>query len=645
MIEDLERKVLADWSRGRYTSDNQATVPTDALLVARNVIRQNGAMKPVPGYSMVQTMPLDLVERMFSFERQTDQKQFLITTGGDSIARGSIDGSMAPVLMDNSQVDGDFDFLEGPYALYMNNKHQALKMINIGGVETLVPWGLNPAINPPSIAIGGVGLTLTYGTRYVYSEVMFWTDSLGTQRFHISVPSDFSAHTGPLANKSVTIGGMVPVNPLATHFWIFRVQDSVIGASGDYFFVAQVPVVPGGPASYVDNASDDDLDTTRIAPFDNYPPPLSNIAFEYGGRAVLLAGDTVYLSALDEIQLGVAYECFPSFLQFIIPGGIKNLTAGIVLSQNYQQVALLSTEDFWFQVGGPDISNFTMLDKVVKPGAAGRKLVLLVHGRLVWLGRDKKLWTWNLVAGVDPVPMSVSIHSKSSDQLSMEDLDPDFLAKCELQWYSNGTYDIIVLVASSTENQGGEKDWIQLWDLSPVTGVLTIQGPIPQPAESDFFPYDRFSTSLVAKSGGIPYIFFGALNSGQIFRWPDGHTFNGADIDDALIGSPWVELSQSRAKPKFAKILTNYPDPKTAFRLLAVASQGVDPKAAPVDIELEDDIVGNHQDGTVARGNLMQQPETAFGNWLKIFVAFPQGVDADISLAAIELFYEELPGV
>jgi hypothetical protein len=643
LIQGQEKITLADWSQGRHTSDNQATVPNNALLVARNIIRQAGALKPTPGYTLVQDTGLALIERLFSFERQTDQKQFLVVTGGVQIALCSIDGSTAADIVSNTEVDGDFDFIENAFALFANNGFRAWKMINIQGTETLVPWGLEPAVGPPAIAIGGAGLTLTYGTRYVYSEVFYWTDSLGTQRFHISVPSDFSAHTGPLANKSVTLSAMTAVNPKTTHFWIFRVQDSPIGASGTYFFVAQIPV---SQSTYVDSAADTSLDTTREAPFDNYPPPLGNILLEYGGRAVILEGDTVNLSALDEISLGVAYECFPAYLSFVVPGGIKNLAAGII----FQQQLLLSTADYWFQISGQDITTFQMLDRVITPGAVGRKLVLVVHGRLIWLGTDKKLWTWNGVIGTDPVPMSVSLHGNSVDQLQMADLSTQYLSQCELQWYSNGTYDWIVLVAASVDTQQGEKDWIQIWDLSPVTGVLTIQGPIPQPAETDFFPYDLFATSLAAESAGLPYIFFGGKGNGLVFRWPDGLLFNGLIVKDALVGTPWIQLADAKARPLFAKILTNMQDAKSNFHFAAIASKGVDPGIQPVDVDLEEDVDGALIDETVARANLMAQPGTSFGNWIKLFVAFPADVATgeslqDLALSAIEIYHKPLPGV
>jgi hypothetical protein len=717
MIQGLEKIVLADWSMGRHTSDNQATLPRNSLLVARNVIRQSGALKPMPGYQEILDTTLAQVQALFSFERQTDQMQFLIATGGTGIVRSAIDGSSPPVELSNTETSGDFGFIENAFACYMNNGAAAKKMINIAGVETLEPWGLQPASSPPSIAIGGAGLYLTYGTRYVYAEVFRWTDSLGTQRYHIGVPSDLSAHTGPLGlqvtdgvmnagshtltsatagfvagdvglqitvngaapnggplvttisaftnattvtltaaasttvagatvqfrTKAVTLSAFVAINPNTTHFWIFRVQDSPINASGTYYFVAEIPVAT---ASYVDSSPDIDLDTTRQAPFDNYPPPLTNILIEYSGRCVALEGDTVSMSALNETPLGVAYESFPFYLQFIVPGGIKNLVAGLV----FQQALLLATQDYWFEISGQDITTFQMLDQVVKPGCAGRKLALVVHGRLVWLGTDKKLWSWNGVVGNDPYPMSVALHGKSADQLNMDSLSPAFLSQCELRWFSNGTYDWIVLCGHV--NSGTAMDWIQIWDLSPITGVLTIQGPIPMPAESDFFPYDNFQTSLTARDAGTDYMYFGSSTSGLVYRFPQGTDFNGEDIADAVIGTPWVRLSNDpaagmsgRARTFFAKILTNIENAYQSFRMAAVASKGVDPSLTGQDLDLELDQDGNAVDYTVARANLNHYEQTAFGAWIKLFVSFPPDLDEDMALSAIEVSFKELPEV
>jgi hypothetical protein len=630
-----EKLVLDDFSLGRFTSDNHATIPTNALLVARNVILSSGAPKPIPGYTKILDNGLLRTDRLFSFERQSDGKQFLMSTGGAKISRTKIDGSAVAEVMSTTQSSGDFDFIQTVYALYLNNGFNALKMLNIAGVETLFAMGLDAPTAAPGITIGAGTLTLTLGTRYVYSEVHQFTDDQGVTRFHISAPSPLSAHTGALAAKTVRVTGITKVNPNTTHFWIFRVLNSAPDASGDYFFVAEIPVAS---SDYFDSTNDTDLDTTRSAPFDNTKPPAAKIMLEYANRPVFMYDDVIQFGAFDEIDLGVPFECAPSFLRFNVPGGIKKLTAGIVFLQSL----LASTEDSWFQITGTDIDTFSKNDDVVRPGTVGRKCVLVIHGKLCWVARDKKLWTWTGVVGDDPAPL-IAIVQQATDQLSVEDLDADLLSECELKWYSNGTYDIAVLVSSSRLNAQGEKDWLQVWDLSPITGVKTIQGPLPAPSETDWFPTDKFSTALVAKDGGITYMYFGDETNGSVYRWPDGRKFNGQTID-AKIGTPWLKLGEGgNAAPTSARLFTNLTDASQKFQLYGIASRGVrTDNPAPVQIELIEDRVGGSVDPTTAKGMLNKQRDTAFGNYLKLFVMFPE-LDVDMSLAQIEVAFKELP--
>jgi hypothetical protein len=91
-------------------------------------------------------------------------------------------------------------------------------------------------------------------------------------------------------------------------------------------------------------------------------------------------------------------------------------------------------------------------------------------------------------------------------------------------------------------------------------------------------------------------------------------------------------------------------DAKSNFKFAAIASKGVDPSIQPVDVDLEADVDGALIDDTVARANLMTTQGTSFGNWIKVFVAFPADVATedtlpDLSLSAIEIYHKPLPGV
>lgn len=638
MIRDIQKKVLADFSGGRVTSENQATIPENCLLVARNVLVHSGAPQPIPGYKLVQQLDLTKVQRLFHYERQSDKTKYLVATGKNaggkaSVIIGSLDGVMVPETLSSTEDDGDYDFIPTAHTLYMNNKIAPKKLVNIGGVETLVPWGLKPPIAAPSIDIGNGVLTLTYGRRYVYCEVFRWTDSEGVQRFHVSAPSDFSAHTGAIANKAVTLANFVKRNAHTTHFWIFCTEDSEIDASDFYAFAGEIPA---SQASWVDQLADEDLDMTREAPWDNYPPPENaDVLIEVNGRAVFMHDDVVQFSALNEISLGQPMECFPENLKFRVPGGVKSLTGATKFKIGDAETLMLSNVDEWFQVAGSSEQSFQKRDKVISPGAVGRKCILQIHGRLVYLAKDKKLWAWNGVIGEEPVPASVAIHANGDDQLSMNDLDTDALAECELQWYSNGTFDFAVLVAASSSSESGEKDWIQVWDLSPIVGVKTIQGPLPNPVLTDFFPADKFSTSLVARDAGVPYIYFGDFEDGSVYRWPDGSDFNGSVIDP-LIGTPWIRVAAAKVRMFWTRLMTSVDNAYQNFGFLAQVGHGTSRTVNPTVVELALAPDDENPDTTVAKA-IHNEPGTEFGEFVKVFVRLP---DTPATLDAVEIAYK-----
>jgi hypothetical protein len=707
-----------DFGGGRVTSENQASVPENCLLVANNILVHSGAPQPIAGYKLVQTLDLIKVERMYSFERATDKKQFFVATGpnsggGNSIILATIDGSGAVQVLSTTEAAADYDFLQTVHTLYMANGVAPKKVIDVAGVNTLESWGLQLPPQAPTIETGAGTLNLVFGRRYVYSEVRKWTDAQGVERFHISAPSDFSAHTGPLGarvadagitsglkqlvsatavfvagdvgvsvivkgagvgggdlitvidtftnattvqlhdaasttvanatlyyrNKTVTVGGMIKFNPQATHFWIFATTDTIIDGTDSYFFAAEIP---SAQTSWADSLYDTDLDTTRSAPWDNYPPPAGAlIALEYQGRAALIYDDKLQLSALNEIDLGIAMDAFPKTLLFPIPGGVKNfIGAGV-----FQNTLLIATEDKWIRITyDASTGTFTKTDNVLFPGAVSRKAIKEIHGRWVWLGRDKKLWAWTGVSGDDPLPANNSILASSADQLSADDVSDALLNDCELQWFSRGTFDFAILLSSSDHNVNGEKDWIQMWDLTPIVGSKTVQGYVQQPSLTDFFPYDQMHSSLVAKSNGSLYTFLGSNVDGKIFRWPDGNTFNGEAIDNAAFGTPWMKIADGKLRLFFTKILSNIAEAYTQLRVRVSAGNGTSRISQSVDAETialgQDD---DNPDTTVAVVN-MNQKGLSNGQFVKLFVIFP-ALDMQMTIDAIQVWYKQLKKV
>jgi hypothetical protein len=712
MIRNLQKKELVDFGGGRVTSENHAVIPETDLLIARNILVHSGAIQAIPGYELLQQIDGMLnVKHLYDFQRQTDDVRYLVAAGTNAdskmtVSLSKFDGSVAPQILSETEDNADYTFAQNVHTLYLNGA-TAKKVVNVDGVETLVPLGLKEPGAAPSIVLGKGRLLLEHGRRYIYCEVFRWTDSLGVKRFHVSAPSDFSAHTGPMGRKvtdgvataasasvtsatatfeagdvgsriivagagpggadldttvatyvsptsitvtdlasttvagatikyhlgAVTTGNLFKRNSHTTHFWIFTTVDSVIDTTDAYYFAAEVTAEQAG---WVDELFDSDLDTSREAPFDNLPPPEgASIMVDYQDRLVFIVGDKVYFSAFDEIALGQPQECYPASLQFRIPGGVLDVTAMKLFKIGDTPTLMLATEDYWFQVSGATADSFSKRDKIISPGAVGQRPVCEIHGKLVWLATDKKLWSWTGAIGDDPVPASISIHASAVDaQMSMNELDSNYLRECDLVWYTNGTFDFAVLFAASINASAGEKDWLQMWDLSPIVGIKTIQGPLPNPILTDFFPADMFSTGIVAKEGGFPYIYIGDAVDGSIYRWPKGTTFHETALAPA-VGTPWIKIAEGKLRYFWLKFLTDMPNAYQYLKAFVQIGNGTSRVAIAEQIELMLAPDDENLDDTVAKGMI---PDTREGEWIKVFLQLPE---EPITIDVIEIAYKQ----
>jgi hypothetical protein len=644
LIKNLQKETLADFSGGRVTSENQATIPPNCLLVGRNVLVHAGASQPIPGYTVFKSytsLGAVKINRQFEYERQTDHTHFMFvvyTDGGGAVKLGyhsMDDNSVPPTFLKIIPGSADINFFPTVHSLYFSNETYAGKVINDAGTDKVVPWGLQAPASALVVTIQAGTLNLTFGTSYVYCEVFQWTDNQGVTRFHIGPPSDFSAHTGPLAAKQVKLTGLAAVNPNTTHFWIFRVLDSIAGGSGSYFFVSAIPVAS---TFFIDNIVDNNLDTTIGAPFRNTPPTPSTIVLDWSKRAVMVNGEKVLISANDEIDQGIPQECFPSPLTFRVPSGSKTCTGASI----FNQALMVATNERWFRLRNPNVDQFQEDDFIIGPGSVNHQGIRVIHGRLVWTAPDKKIWAWSGIDGDDPVPASVSIHASSEDQLTMGDIESTLIAQCQMEWYSNGTFDFAMLLVSSRFNESGEKDWVQMWDLSPIVGVKTIQGPLPQPALTDFFPGDKFECLRVGRENGVPYVYFGSATNGDIFRWPDGNAFNDEGVE-AMFGSPWVKLGKTKAKLYWVKMQTNTLNAKDKFKLYAAVSSGTPSTVSFIEVPLEPWVDANIDEPTAARGKLNVVRGLTIGNWIRLLVAFPDDTD-DHSVDLLEVSFAPIKG-
>lgn len=621
-----EPKIFDSFRGGRFTRNNLVKISDDHVLVANQIFFPgDGIAHKRPGYTLVKAGLGFNAVRVFDFRRQSDFQQFVILAGGGTLAWMRADGSQFTVLSQDEDPAAIWDFATNSFGLYGSNGISKYRFVDTGnGLLTKFNWGISAPAAAPTFTFAAGTLTLSAGRQYAYSWVSKWTDALGVTRVHVGPPSPLTGTTGPQLNEVVNLANLqASLDAQVTHIWIWATNDTPLNTTSVLFFLAEIA---NGVTTYGDSLADTLLDTTREIPYDNAPPPAASIIKEFQGRFALsgIAGkpDLVQGTGLEEIALGIPQETAPPSIFFNVPGGIKKV-AGL---EEFNQNLMVGTQDFWSQVSGLSAETFQENDNILKPGPAGKDLIVKTPIWLAWLSKDKKLWAWNGYG--EPFEISFKIaRADGSGQLSMESINAAQLANGQLRWFSYGRFNLVALLISSQNN--GYFDWIQLWDVSVLTspagpfGALTKDGNLLGAAEGDMFPSDRIIGSGNVQVGSLDYLFL-ADNAGNVFRFPDGFTDNGQTYGP-VIGSEFTDCDQPDFKKRFRwmDVLTSRADAADVFGAAAIASNGVmldriPPYACPVGSVYAQE----GTDPSMFRAKL-EQKGTAVGKYLRWFVEFP----------------------
>lgn len=634
-----EDKTWDSFRGGRYTRNNLVKISDDHLLVANQLFFPGDAIAHKrPGYTLVQAGIGFNATRGFDFQRQSDFKQFIIMAGGGKLAWMPAKGGAPVILSQGEDLTARWFFASNSFALYASNGINAYRFVDTGnGLLTKFNWGIQAPTVAPTIGTVAGSLSLVSGRQYAYSFVSKWTDAQGTQRIHVGPPSPLSASTNAQTNVVVELGSLqVSADAQVTHLWIWATNDTPFDTTSALFFLAEIT---NGTTIYGDALQDASLDTTRLIPYQNFPPPAAGIISEYQQRIILagIAGkpDLVQFTGLEEVSLGIQQETAPSDTFFNVPGG-KKAVSGLV---PFNSQLMVSTEVFWWPVSGSSAETFQEGDIIFSPGMAGPDAFCTTPMWLAWLGRDKKLWAWNGYG--EPIEVSWKIgRSDGSTQLSMESMTDAQLATAQLRWFSFGRYNLVMALVSTQGNN--YYDWVQMWDVSILSGpqsqlggVLTKDGMLVGAAEGDMFPSDQIIGSWNVLSGSTPYIYL-ADNQGNIYRWPDGFNDNGKQYAP-VAGSEFTDHDAPGFKKRYRWLdaITSRSDAVDSFEAAAVVSDGVSLDNTPTGLLIQEVPGPGPVDPTCFRGK-MEKPGTAVGRFMRWFVEFPQD-DLDAELYKVEV--------
>lgn len=599
---------------GKNTNANLSAMEQKWLLHAKNVmIFGDGQPRKVPGYTLVKS-GLGPVYKQFDWQRDFDRRQFLVVQNGTVITAMDTSGGSAADIATGEGSDA-YDFVSNFFALMGSNGTNAWAWMDSAGTLTKYKWGISQPLTAPSLATSAGTLTLNFGRSYVYCGVRYVTDAAGNQRMHIGPPSDFSAHSGPITTSVNTLSNLAAVAGEGwTHFWIFATVDSPYSASATFRFAAEIPVAT---TSWGDTLSDDDLDITRLAPWDNYPAPAASILVSYQNRIIAIDPNTgfIYLSGYEEIDLGIPEFCFPPSLYFQIPSGVRKPTGARVVNDG--DTLLIGTPEAWYKINGYDAQTFTKKDRVLSPGPVSKSACCkMATGHLAWLGPDKRIRIWNgiqpyLTLPVESIDVSNSIGPKLSGTYGMEDLSDANLATAELRSYSFGGLHFLMVFANTSDVATG-LNLVQMWFVNVDGAQIASLG------ETDFIPVDVMSCSAEVLVNGKPYIFMGDAN-GNIYRWPDGYYHN-AQKAQYSISTPWTGGPQSRNY--FVDVQTDRLDAAATFQIMAAVSSQPDMTISPKGCEIQPVPEPSGIDPSFIRGDLQQQG-TSVGKWMRVIVTLP----------------------
>lgn len=651
-IEGLNVDVFADFRGGRVTEANLTEMRNEELLLANNIVILADKMPAKrPGYTKVQQV-IGKVLSLFDFQRDYDQKQFLIVNSAGRLSVCDVHGGTITVLSTAEDGAASHQYVPVNFACYLSNGVKSYTLLDNAGVPTLYTRGISAPVSAPSIALVGGTLTTTYGQQYAYCYVRKVTDSTGVTRMHIGPPSPLSNSTGPLTANMVNVSAFAaPPDATWNFIWIFRTDDVPANSSSSLFFAAEIAV---GTATYGDSLPDTALDLTRPIPYDNLPPIAGGILAEYMSRIITCQGNTVQASGLEEIILGIPQETAPNSLFFIIPGG-KSTVSGAAI---FNETAFLCTKEFWWTVQGYDVTTFKKRDKILQPGAVGKKALTVTPTHLVFLGRDRKLYAWD---GQSPKPIEVS--KKLAKQLvgvkSMQDISAADIENAEVRWFSFNRYNYVIVLVNTGGAPSGQFDWIQLWNATFMDEAYADGTPVPPLSETDFWPTDLMSASGIVEVDLNTYLFLGDAN-GNVYRWPDGFQDNGQPYA-AAIGPPW-----SSGKAYIGQMFHPLPTPEvvkryfwcdiqvsdrydvlSAFRLEFIAADAPDMRLKPVGVPLgvlPPPWASAGPSLSAARGQLLQTPGCTMGRWSRLFITYPDD-NAAATLSRISVSAKPIFGV
>jgi hypothetical protein len=321
----------------------------------------------------------------------------------------------------------------------------------------------------PNATSGGGTETPSPSAIYQLGGRSYRVSYVNSKTGHISNGSPISAATGNLnGTLNVTLTAPASTDPQVDSAILW----STLDGGSDFYFNQQIQITPLTAPVFQDTTGDLNLDTSRIAPLINNPPPLGKYTAKYQGRSLVfdLPGDLQGLaySGYEAILEGNPEESFPPnnllHLQFGTSElrGVGACATGLVLFARSQRDKLDSMYLLLGQLQDITIDAPVQLSTFLRPlpwklGCFSRYSVQETPHGVVWLASDKTIHLFD--GSNQPVSLSDSINPllRQITPGTESNIRSAFFNYIERDWY----------VLSAAINNAQSANQIVILDLNP----------------------------------------------------------------------------------------------------------------------------------------------------------------------------------
>ena len=353
---------------------------------------------------------------------------------------------------------------------------------------TSVDWGVDassPAYADGEFArfVNGTGWTLD-ATKDALFRISSSLMGSGGRKYAVSWKNSVTGHVSNKSPVTAASGNvdsaLIDSFPSITDIQVDKVIIWGTNDGGSTYF--KLTEIDWDTSSFDDNPiDDDDLDTTVIAPEDNFPPPNGGIISRYRDSIIVTGVEqnpqsTFYSAGLGQTLVGVPEESFPAFNFMDVPSGSER----IYHLGSIDGAPLAFSNDQIFTVAGePDSYRMVELRGGKSVGSVSREGGVSTEIGYFFFGSNRRVYLIPTISHIPEIASSIVedvFESMTSDSPlieinSMEKVRMVYLDFGDRHW-------VVLVLATGASSSANNEMWVYDLDLHKEHPGQAWMGPI-----------------------------------------------------------------------------------------------------------------------------------------------------------------------